>query len=110
MDNLQLQDTSTVVFLNGGPDQTRYDSDHEPIFRRESYFLWLNGVQKPDCAVMITRSNTKLFIPRLPASPHATSHHGARQDTRVMESDLCFVCFPNFGKFGPADDMDGKIT
>ena len=49
VDNLQLQDTSTVVFLNGGPDQTRYDSDHEPIFRRESYFLWLNCVQKLQC-------------------------------------------------------------
>ena len=70
VDNLQLQDDNTfaVVFVKGGPDQTRYDSDHEPIFRQESYFLWLTGVQEPDCAVMITSSKTTLFIPRLPAS------------------------------------------
>ncbi|KAI2512881.1 Aminopeptidase P [Fragilaria crotonensis] len=57
-----------VVYLQGGAAETRFDSDHEPIFRQESYFLWLTGVQEPDCAVMMTANKTTLFIPRLPAS------------------------------------------
>lgn len=57
-----------VVYLQGGASETRYDSDHEPIFRQESYFLWLTGVQEPDCAVILTpqRRTTTLLIPRLP--------------------------------------------
>ena len=27
-----------VVLLQGGDQQTRYDTDHEPVFRQESYF------------------------------------------------------------------------
>mmetsp|Transcript_20378 Transcript_20378/g.33726 ORF Transcript_20378/g.33726 Transcript_20378/m.33726 type:complete len:518 (+) Transcript_20378:84-1637(+) len=59
-----------VVYFQGGAAETRYDSDHEPLFRQESYFLWLTGVQEPDCAVMISGSTAKttLFIPRLPAA------------------------------------------
>lgn len=57
-----------IVYLEGGAAETRFDSDHEPIFRQESYFIWLTGVQEPDCAVMMTSNTTILFIPRLPAS------------------------------------------
>lgn len=42
-----------VVVLNGGPSPTRYDTDHEPIFRQESYFWWLTGVKEPDCALVM---------------------------------------------------------
>jgi hypothetical protein len=35
-----------VVFLIGGKATTRYDSDHEPIFRQESYFYYLTGVKE----------------------------------------------------------------
>jgi Xaa-Pro dipeptidase len=63
-----LDDEMAVVFLKGGEAETRYDSDHEPLFRQESYFLWLTGVQEPDCAVMLSASSgCTLFIPRLPA-------------------------------------------
>lgn len=42
-----------VVFLQGGASTTRYDSDHEPLFRQESYFWWLSGVRDPDCSLSI---------------------------------------------------------
>ena len=58
----------SVVYLQGGQAQTRYDSDHEPLFRQESYFLYLTGVKEPDCHVVIEvhSGRTTLFIPKLP--------------------------------------------
>lgn len=60
---------SCIVYLHGGASETRYDSDHEPLFRQESYFWYLTGVKEPDCAVMIdiTTNETTLFIPQVPA-------------------------------------------
>ena len=43
-----------MVILKGGPSPTRYDTDHEPIFRQESYFWWLTGVKEPDCSLVMT--------------------------------------------------------
>jgi Aminopeptidase P, N-terminal domain len=62
--------TNSVVFLQGGPSTTRFDSDHEPIFRQESYFLYLTGVKEPDCAVAIDVASTRttLFVPKLDPS------------------------------------------
>jgi Xaa-Pro dipeptidase len=62
-----------VIYLQGGPSQERFDTDHEPIFRQESYFLYLTGVKEPDVHVMldIVSQHTTLFIPRLP-SEYAT--------------------------------------
>ena len=58
----------SVVYLQGGAATTRYDSDHEPLFRQESYFLYLTGVKEPDCHVSIEVDTgfTTLYIPRLP--------------------------------------------
>jgi Xaa-Pro dipeptidase len=56
-----------LIVLLGGPSTTRFDSDHEPVFRQESYFWWLTGVKEPDCAVIIqSDGTTKLLIPELP--------------------------------------------
>jgi Xaa-Pro dipeptidase len=43
-----------IIVLKGGVSSTRYDTDHEPIFRQESYFWWLTGVKEPDCSIVIT--------------------------------------------------------
>lgn len=68
---------NTIVVLKGGPSPTRYDTDHEPVFRQESYFWWLTGVKEPDCVVVLTMqqhndeqqlTTTTLLIPNLPAS------------------------------------------
>ena len=74
-----------VVFLKGGLSAERFDSDHEPIFRQESYFWYLTGVKEPDCMVVMkcgcagpssasactgphhpTIVSTTLLVPRLP--------------------------------------------
>ena len=57
-----------VVFLLGGEATTRFDSDHENVFRQESYFYYLTGVKEPDCGVAIdtTTGHTTLFIPKHP--------------------------------------------
>ena len=47
-----------VALLQGGDQQTRYDTDHEPVFRQESYFQYLFGVSEAGCfgAVSLPRS------------------------------------------------------
>lgn len=62
-----LQPGSCVV-LQGGESTTLYCSDKENLFRQESYFHWLFGVQEPDFvgAVDVRSGKSYLFIPNLP--------------------------------------------
>lgn len=62
---LSMGATDCVV-LRGGPSPTRYDTDHEPVFRQESYFWWLAGVKEPDCSLILTDKKTILLVPELP--------------------------------------------
>ncbi|KAF3439572.1 hypothetical protein FNV43_RR17850 [Rhamnella rubrinervis] len=57
-----------VVFLQGGEEQTRYDTDHIELFRQESYFAYLFGVVEPGFygAIDIASGKSILFAPRLP--------------------------------------------
>lgn len=59
-----------IVILQGGSSEMRYCSDHEPLFRQESYFHWLFGVEEPDFygAVEVDTGKAILFPPRLPDS------------------------------------------
>eukprot|EP01043_Picozoa_sp_COSAG02_P015378 COSAG02_NODE_655_length_18811_cov_23.089515_1_plen_499_part_10 len=59
---------NAFIVLEGGHSATRYDSDHEPVFRQESFFHWAFGVMEPDCTAVvdIDASTSVLFIPRLP--------------------------------------------
>ena len=45
-------------------------SDHEPLFRQESYFHWAFGVIEPEFfgAINVQNGQSILFIPRLPPS------------------------------------------
>ncbi|EMS50610.1 Xaa-Pro dipeptidase [Triticum urartu] len=56
-----------VAFLKGGEEQTRYCSDYVELFRQESYFAYLFGVQEPGFygAVDIASGQSILFAPRL---------------------------------------------
>jgi Xaa-Pro dipeptidase len=58
----------SIVYLQGGTSQNRYDTDHEPLFRQESYFLYLTGVKDPDCQLLldVDAGRTTLLIPKLP--------------------------------------------
>jgi len=57
-----------VVLLEGGKNTSRHDTDHEHLFRQESFFHYLFGVREPDCYGMVEIESGKsvLFIPRLP--------------------------------------------
>jgi len=56
-----------IILLRGGAEVTRYDSDHEPVFRQESYFAHLFAVKEPDCwaYIELPSGRSTLFIPRL---------------------------------------------
>ncbi|KAM3400894.1 hypothetical protein ACQJBY_005617 [Aegilops geniculata] len=56
-----------IVLLQGGEEQTRYCTDHVPLFRQESYFAYLFGVREPGFygAVDIASGQSILFAPRL---------------------------------------------
>lgn len=60
----------SFVLLQGGASAMRYCSDHEPLFRQESYFHWAFGVIEPDFygAINVQNGQSILFIPRLPPS------------------------------------------
>lgn len=60
----------SFVFLQGGAGEMRYCSDHEPLFRQESFFHWTFGVIEPDFfgAINVQNGQSILFIPRLPPS------------------------------------------
>jgi len=62
--------SDSFVFLQGGTSEMRYCSDHEPLFRQESYFHWAFGVIEPDFfgAINVQNGQSILFIPRLPPS------------------------------------------
>lgn len=63
----------SLLYLQGATSQNRFDTDHEPLFRQESYFLYLTGVKEPDCELLLDVDTgcTTLLIPKLP-SDYAT--------------------------------------
>mmetsp|Transcript_4301 Transcript_4301/g.4743 ORF Transcript_4301/g.4743 Transcript_4301/m.4743 type:complete len:562 (-) Transcript_4301:266-1951(-) len=63
----KLGETGTgIILLQGGKQTTRYDTDHEPIFRQESYFHWAFGVSEADVygAISLPSGNATLFVPQ----------------------------------------------
>ncbi|CAI5950638.1 unnamed protein product [Closterium sp. NIES-64] len=69
---LQGREEHAIVLLQGGESQMRHCTDHEDVFRQESYFSYLFGVIEPgfygavDVSVQPARSF--LFMPHLPDS------------------------------------------
>lgn len=59
---------AAIVVLEGGKTQTRHCTDHEDLFRQESYFHWCFGVTEPDFygAIEVDTGSSILFAPRLP--------------------------------------------
>ena len=55
-----------LILLEGGKQTTRYDTDHEPVFRQESYFHYLFGAsQYAGCygCISLPDGKTTLFVP-----------------------------------------------
>lgn len=59
-----------AVLLRGGKSSTRNDTDHEHLFRQESYFAHLFAVVEPDCwgVIELPSGRTTLLVPRLDPS------------------------------------------
>lgn len=59
---------SSVVVLQGGKAQHRHCTDHEELFRQESYFHWCFGVTEPEFygAIDVDSGRSMLFAPLLP--------------------------------------------
>lgn len=57
------------VLLQGGEERTRYCTDHQELFRQESYFAYLFGVREPGFygAIDVVSGHSILFAPRLSA-------------------------------------------
>ena len=56
-----------AILLRGGISATRNDTDHEELFRQESYFAHLFGVVEPDCwgIIELPSGRATLLVPRL---------------------------------------------
>jgi len=67
---------SGIVLLRGGEAAMRNDTDHEEIFRQESYFHYLFGVKEPGWwgVIELPSGETTLLMPRLP--PHYATWMG----------------------------------
>ena len=57
-----------IILVYGLPEPTRPHCDFEPVFRQESCFYWLTGVNEADCALLIEIATGKeiLFYPQIP--------------------------------------------
>src|SRR2546423_6792597 len=57
-----------VVLLQGGEQQSEYDTDRELLFMQESFFQYLFGVKEPGFygAIEVGSGRAILFMPRLP--------------------------------------------
>ncbi|CAL8463429.1 g2963 [Coccomyxa elongata] len=67
--NLEKEKQGIIVLKGGGPFHV-YSTDMEGIFRQESYFHYIFGVQEEEYygALDIRDGRTMLFMPRLPSS------------------------------------------
>lgn len=67
LDRMKGQPAKWLVF-RGGLSRERNDSDHEEIFRQESYFAYLFGVREPNWygALEVSGGRAVLFAPKLP--------------------------------------------
>ena len=57
-----------IILVYGLPEPSRSHCDFEPVFRQDSCFYWLTGVNEPDCALLIDLKTQKetLFYPDIP--------------------------------------------
>ena len=84
--------------LVGGVARTRNDSDHEELFRQESYFQHLFGVKEPGWVgtVEVPSGTCTLFAPELPKSYAVWHVRGAFCDTsRRLTRVAAMACTPS---------------
>jgi len=85
---------NAMVVLQGGKSSHRNDTDHEPLFRQESYFQYMFGVKEPNWfgVLDITSQKSYLFIEKL--NPTYAwwmgTIHPPEHWKKVYEVDDCF--------------------
>ena len=78
-----------LILLEGGKQTTRYDTDHEPVFRQESYFHYLFGAsQYADCygVLSIPSGEATLFVPTW--GGYTTAVCGNSPEFDIVKKDL----------------------
>eukprot|EP00956_Cyclotella_meneghiniana_P022983 scaffold44096_cov82-Cyclotella_meneghiniana.AAC.4 len=60
--SLSTKENCGIILLEGGKQETRHDTDHEPIFRQESYFHYLFGTNQPDCFGAVSFSDNSAVV------------------------------------------------
>jgi len=78
-----------LILLEGGKQTTRYDTDHEPVFRQESYFHYLFGAsQYSDCygVLSIPSGEATLFVPTW--GGYTTAVCGNSPEFKQVKKDL----------------------
>lgn len=86
-----------LVLLKGGASTLRYDTDHEPVFRQESYFNWCFGVKEPDFlgAIEIATGKAVLFMPRLAQVCHSPPPTPRPKILQCHLRNMSCVCGPS---------------
>ncbi|KAJ8603809.1 hypothetical protein CTAYLR_000227 [Chrysophaeum taylorii] len=71
-----------VLVFRGGVSRERDDTDHEELFRQESYFQYLFGVKEPNWwgAIDVCTSEARLYAPKLPPAYAVWMGHIATLD------------------------------
>jgi len=86
--------TGSVVLLEGGKASYHHDTDHEHLFRQESYFHYLFGVREPDCfgAIELSTGKSILFVPRLPEvyAVWMGTIHPPEHFAKLYSTDECY--------------------
>lgn len=67
---VHITDKKSFIFLQGGKSLYRYDTDVEYIFRQESFFYYLFGINEPNMygGICLETGDSYLFVPRLEES------------------------------------------
>lgn len=109
----------SVILLQGGASETRHETDHECLFRQESFFHWAFGVREPDCAgaIAVSTGAATLFIPRLDESyaivmgairPPSEWRKLYGVETVAFEDELCATLRALVGTAAAAEASGGK--
>lgn len=100
LEKLDGTNSRGVILLEGGKQTTRYDTDHEPVFRQESYFHWAFGVPEADMygTISLPSGDATIFIPqyeldyeifcgRSPKLDHVRSKYGVENVLPLEQLD-----------------------
>lgn len=112
-----------IALFQGGASSPRHDTDHEDLFRQESFFAWAFGVREPGFfgAINLESGEATLFCPRLPseygvwmgaveAPPSFASRYGVHRCLFVDELPSFFAGAPLIRLLVGTNSDSGKTS